>query len=206
MDLVLPPLLGDAYPLLRSVRLFYVAMTRARTAAYLVTDALRPSGFALELRRESSLVRQIGELAWKCPRCPSGRLLPSQSQGNLRCSNYPHCRHLSPRCPGCGEGYSVVSERHMPSACTEPDLRSSPGRLPWVWPWRPALETGKERTLLGVLRIPLRAIVHVHGEPRGQLHRLSNVTPHLDQEDDVTTNGRQPEQSLTNPWAVSLRG
>ena len=120
MDLVLPPILENAFPFAEERRLFYVAMTRARTAAYLVSDALLPSEFALELRRESSLVRQIGELAWKCPRCPSGRLLASQSQGNLRCSNYPHCRHLSPRCPGCGEGYVVVAERYMPSACTNP--------------------------------------------------------------------------------------
>ena len=130
MDLVLPPLLGDAYPFAEERRLFYVAMTRARTAAYLVTDALRPSEFALELRRESSLVRQIGELAWKCPRCPSGRLLPSQSRGNLRCSNYPHCRHLSPRCPGCGEGYVVVRERHMPSVCTNPTCDHPPDVCP----------------------------------------------------------------------------
>ena len=130
MDLVLPPLLGDAYPFAEERRLFYVAMTRARTAAYLVTDALRPSEFALELRRESSLVRQIGELAWKCPRCPSGRLLPSQSKGNLRCSNHPHCRHLSPRCPGCGEGYAVVSLRHMPSECTNPTCDHPPDVCP----------------------------------------------------------------------------
>ena len=130
MDLVLPPLLGDAYPFAEERRLFYVAMTRARTAAYLVSDALRPSGFALELCRESSLVREIGKLAWKCPRCPSGRLLASQSRDNLRCSNYPHCRHLSPRCPSCGEGYVVVPERHMPSTCTNPACDHPPEVCP----------------------------------------------------------------------------
>ena len=130
MDLVLPPILGNAFPFAEERRLFYVAMTRARTAAYLVSDALLPSEFALELRRESSLVRQIGELAWKCPRCPSGRLLASQSQGNLRCSNYPHCRYLSPRCPGCGEGYVVVAEQFMPSACTNPTCDHPPDVCP----------------------------------------------------------------------------
>ena len=104
MDLVLPPISGNAYPFAEERRLFYVSMTRARTGAYLITDSVRPSEFALELCRESSLVRLIGELAWKCPRCPSGRLLPSQNRGYLRCSNFPHCRHLSPRCPSCGEG------------------------------------------------------------------------------------------------------
>ena len=130
MDLVLPPILGKAYPFAEERRLFYVAMTRARTATYLVTDALRPSEFALELGRESSLVRQIGKLAWKCPRCPSGRLLVSQSSGNLRCSNYPHCQHLSPRCPGCGEGYAVISERNMPSECTNPACDHPPDVCP----------------------------------------------------------------------------
>ena len=130
MDLVLPPISGNAYPFAEERRLFYVSMTRARTGAYLITDSVRPSEFALELCRESSLVRLIGELAWKCPRCPSGRLLPSQNRGYLRCSNSPHCRHLAPRCPRCSEGYAVVSERHMPSACTNPTCDHPPDVCP----------------------------------------------------------------------------
>ena len=130
MDLVLPPISGNAYPFAEERRLFYVSMTRARTGAYLITDSVRPSEFALELCLESSLVRHIGGLAWKCPRCPSGRLLPSQKRGYLRCSNFPNCRHLSPRCTSCGEGYALVSERHMPSVCTNPTCDHPPGVCP----------------------------------------------------------------------------
>ena len=49
-------------------------MTRARNGAYLVTDPVRPSQFVTELLREADDLRQIGELATKCPRCGKGVL------------------------------------------------------------------------------------------------------------------------------------
>jgi len=79
LDLVLPPVSGGAYPFAEERRLFYVAMTRARNGAYLVTDPVRPSRFVTELLRESDELRQNGELATKCPRCRRGRLRPSQN-------------------------------------------------------------------------------------------------------------------------------
>ena len=96
---------GEGLPFAEERRLFYVPMTRSRTGTYVVTDALRPSAFALELRRESNFVRQIGDRARKFSRCPSGSHLPSQNRVYPNCSNYPHCRHLSPRCPGCQQSF-----------------------------------------------------------------------------------------------------
>ena len=123
LDLVLPPVSGKAFPFAEERRLFYVAMTRARIGAYLVADPVRPSPFVVELIRESGDdLRRIGdEIARECPRCTNGRLLPSQSRKNLRCSNYPRCEHLAPRCPNCEAGYGVVAKGL--STCTNPDVR-----------------------------------------------------------------------------------
>ena len=122
LDLVRPMTGEGAYPFAEERRLFYVAMTRARRGVYLVTDPERPSAFVLELLRESGELQKIGEFPStgpSCPRCLSGHLVPSKSRKNLRCSNYPYCRHLAPRCPGCGVGYAVVKDR-LTSMCTNP--------------------------------------------------------------------------------------
>ena len=128
LELVLPPVTGKSYPFAEERRLFYVAMTRARLGAYLVTDSIRPSIFVDELMRESPDLRLVGELEPECPRCPSGRLVPSQSRRNLRCSNYPFCEHLAPLCPNCTSGYAVVADGS--SSCTNPSCDSAPAVCP----------------------------------------------------------------------------
>ena len=50
LDLVLPPASGHTYAFAEERRLFYVAMTRARIGAYLVTDRNRPSEFVREIQ------------------------------------------------------------------------------------------------------------------------------------------------------------
>ena len=102
------------YPFAEERSLFYVATTRARRGVYLITDPERPSAFVLELLRESGDLQKIGKVPStgpSCPRCLSGHLVPSKSCKNLRCSNYPYCRHLAPRCPRCGVGYAVVKDQ-----------------------------------------------------------------------------------------------
>ena len=98
LDLVLPPVSGGAYPFAEERRLFYVAMTRARTGAYLVTDPVRPSQFVTELLRESDELRQIGELATKCPRCGRGvlKVIVGRRGSFWGCTEYrstPSCRY-----------------------------------------------------------------------------------------------------------------
>ena len=132
LDLVLPVTGEGAYPFAEERRLFYVAMTRARRGVYLVTDPERPSAFVLELLRESGDLQKIGEFPSTgppCPRCLSGHLVPSKSHKNLRCSNYPYCRYLAPRCPGCNVGYAVVKD-HKTCVCTNPAC----GFVPTVCP------------------------------------------------------------------------
>ena len=136
LELVLPPASGGAYPFAEERRLFYVAMTRARHGAYLVTDPVRPSAFVMELLRESYDLRQIGELAAECPRCRRGRLRPSQNLRSLICSD-SSCDHRAPRCPNYDAGYALVGERV--ASCTNQVCRRPPSVCP--------------RCGLGVLRV-----------------------------------------------------
>ena len=75
LELVLPPASGGTYPFAEERRLFYVAMTRARIGAYLITDPVRPSTFVTELLQQSGSLRQLGAISPECPRCHRGRLL-----------------------------------------------------------------------------------------------------------------------------------
>lgn len=111
------PLLGmvlsepSPFPYAEERRLFYVAITRARQRAYLVADALRPSTFVQELRREQSDIAQLGAFAADdappCPRC-GGHLVVSQSGKTRRCTNYPLCEYQARRCGECSRGFLIV--------------------------------------------------------------------------------------------------
>ena len=83
LEMVLPAKSATGLPFAEERRLFYVAMTRARRGAYLVTDDTRPSEFVTEIRKHHPGVRQLGSLAVEqfpnCPKCTSGQLVPSQS-------------------------------------------------------------------------------------------------------------------------------
>lgn len=132
LELVLPLTDEGAYPFAEERRLFYVAMTRAKRGVYLVTDPKRPSAFVRELLQNFPDLRQLGEFPPPdppCPRCHSGQLILSQSSKNLRCSNYPYCQHLAPRCPVCAVGYTVVKDQST-SACTNPVCDHAPKVCP----------------------------------------------------------------------------
>ena len=103
LTIVMPPIHEDPYPFAEERRLFYVALTRARKGVYLVSDQVRPSPFVRELIETCPEVRRGGELRPQCPACHRGTLVLSQSGDNLRCSNFPRCRHLSAR-PQVGKG------------------------------------------------------------------------------------------------------
>ena len=97
LDLVLPPVSEVAYPFAEERRLFYVAMTRARIGAYLVTDSTRPSAFVRELQKYDD-IPQIGSFAQKCPRCGVGTLVNKKSEYGefMGCTEYrsePSCRY-----------------------------------------------------------------------------------------------------------------
>ena len=127
LDLVLPSGPATGYAHAEERRLFYVAMTRARRGAYLVTDPQQPSEFVTELRHGGDRLRQLGEIpgddAPECPRCLGGKLVRSQSGDTLRCSNHPMCRHLAPRCRSCNAGYAIPKDgraRCSNASCARP--------------------------------------------------------------------------------------
>ena len=75
----------ESYPFAEERRLFYVALTRARKATYLIAKEKKPSPFLFELSEE--LCETRGE---RCPRCESGELIRKESKyGAFKyCSNY----------------------------------------------------------------------------------------------------------------------
>ena len=82
----------EAYPFAEERRLFYVALTRARKATYLIAKERKPSPFLYELSEE--LCETRGE---RCPRCETGELIRKESKfGAFRyCSNYYYgCNYL----------------------------------------------------------------------------------------------------------------
>ena len=132
LRMILPE--AETFSFAEERRLFYVAVTRARRGAYLVTNSSRPSGFVTELVSLAPRVRSLGELwsgsANPCPQCESGMLVASQSRRTHRCSNYPYCDYLAPLCSVCGVGYVTVKHRYVrcttpgcdgPEACPSPE-------------------------------------------------------------------------------------
>ena len=130
MDLVLPA--GrNSIPYAEERRLFYVAATRARRGTYLITDARQPSEFVIELLQSHPGLRQIGRLrlepAPRCPRC-EGSLVQSGSGKNLRCTYFPMCPHMAPRCTDCGRGYLLRdgSRARCTNTACSPSARPCP--------------------------------------------------------------------------------
>ena len=110
LDLVAPPVDDSPFPNAEERRLFYVGMTRGKKATYLVADPNRPSPFIRELLQIAPEVRELGQLSPGCPSCRGGHLVRSQTGSNLRCTNYPACRHMASRCTGCQAGYALVNQ------------------------------------------------------------------------------------------------
>ena len=85
----------EPYPFAEERRLFYVALTRARKATYLIAKEKQPSSFLFELSQELSETR--GEY---CPRCELGELIRKESKfGAFKyCSNYFYgCNYIKRR-------------------------------------------------------------------------------------------------------------
>lgn len=89
---------GDDHEFAEERRLFYVALTRARQTATLVTVARKESAFVSELVRDFGMkVRSIdGEEsgAEACPACGTGFLVLRRGPYGafMGCSNYPRCK------------------------------------------------------------------------------------------------------------------
>ncbi len=126
-ELVLPPASEGAYPFAEERRLFYVAMTRARVGAYLLTDPTRPSTFVTELLEQFGNLRQLGALAPECPRCHRGRLrVMDGSRGQFwGCTEYwsePSCGYKKDveTAEEPGAGYCIRCRTALPANPEQP--------------------------------------------------------------------------------------
>lgn len=117
------PLLGllmsspEGFPYAEERRLFYVALTRARKAIYILVPRDNPSIFVKEIAGKGgigdSTIGQEPRRGTLCPYCKSGTLVArGKDQEYLACSNSPLCHYfikksliysLEQRCPECGD-------------------------------------------------------------------------------------------------------
>ncbi|MBO4855303.1 UvrD-helicase domain-containing protein [Candidatus Saccharibacteria bacterium] len=82
----------DSYPFAEERRLFYVAITRAREATYLIANRKNPSPFIFEI--SDSIKEAYGKL---CPKCHTGELIKKHGRFGdfFYCSNYAYgCDYL----------------------------------------------------------------------------------------------------------------
>ena len=77
----------DQYPYAEERRLFYVALTRAKKKAFLVTVSNQESEFAMELKERYG--EELKREQWECPLCGGKLLKKSGPYGEFfGCSNY----------------------------------------------------------------------------------------------------------------------
>ena len=109
---------GDSHEFAEERRLFYVALTRARSTVTLITVAGKESTFIAELARDQRLelrnldgTESSSEL---CPGCKEGFLVKKDGRYGpfLSCSRFPKCRHTS-KVPGAARqhGYAAGANR-----------------------------------------------------------------------------------------------
>ena len=82
----------DNFPFAEERRLFYVAITRAREATYLIANRKNPSPYIFEI--SDRIKTAYGKL---CPKCHTGELIKKHGKHNdfLYCSNFAYgCNYL----------------------------------------------------------------------------------------------------------------
>ena len=102
----------EVYPHAEERRLLYVALTRARKRAYLITDMAVASEFVMELLKggydvelnefSTSLSQQLLHML-KCMKCKTGTMVPRQGPHGrfFGCNHYPLCTHRERGCAIC---------------------------------------------------------------------------------------------------------
>ena len=101
---------GESYPHSEERRLFYVAITRAKKAVYLIGDTSSASDFFNELATNDYEVekRNLGHYYDRiCPECKTGRVLEKQGPNGIffGCEHFPLCAYTTNVCKACGIGY-----------------------------------------------------------------------------------------------------
>ena len=143
LDLVLA--VPERYPHAEERRLFYVAITRAKRAVYLLADDGPPSPFVEELVNDGYDVTVFGRLPEKgvaCPICVGGRLIRRNNARDRSafygCSHYPYCAHMQPACPHCRAGLPVKANGAFRCRDCDQTVEACPACDGWL-----RLRTGK---------------------------------------------------------------
>ncbi len=130
LDALLPK--QEDYAFAEERRLFYVAITRARKRAYLISDIAKASEFVIELldnqysieldEFEVSLAQKLFQLI-HCAKCKTGSLVAKDGAFGkfFGCNNYPLCNHTENGCISCG---SVMQRLGRFKVCINPDCDS----------------------------------------------------------------------------------
>lgn len=129
LEALLP--IREAYAHAEERRLFYVALTRAKHRAYLLSDMTRASAFITELIDEGydveldefkvdAVQQRATELT--CPVCKTGRLRQRDKDGNTfyGCSNFPLCTATQSGCSRCREPMKPVGRYRI---CVSPECK-----------------------------------------------------------------------------------
>ena len=116
LDLVFPT--PETYEHAEERRLFYVALTRARTAVTILANRQKPSAFVRELLKypeyETIVVGQSASAEHKCGAC-GGRLLQQTGKNNqifYACEHRDLCGHKLRPCSACGMDLPEASHAH----------------------------------------------------------------------------------------------
>ena len=125
IDLVLAD--PEPFPNAEERRLFYVALTRAKRAVFLIADRTSPSSFVVELEKGGYDVVNFGEnpeAIERCPLCKEGKLVIRVGKNNpfVGCSLYPLCEHREATCPVCHVG--ILQRNADLSKCTNPECKN----------------------------------------------------------------------------------
>lgn len=137
LDIVLAA--PEGHPNAEERRLFYVALTRARRRAFLLTEGGEPSSFVRELLGMTNDVTVFGRPAERdkpCPVCVTGHLERRVDRRGAfyGCSNRPYCDHRQPACPLCGMGTPTkTGGSYVCTSCDQP-IESCPRGDGWLQP------------------------------------------------------------------------
>jgi DNA helicase IV len=116
----------EPFPNAEERRLFYVALTRAKRAVFLIADGSSPSPFVLELERGGYDLSNFGKnprTMKSCPSCKEGRLVIREGRNSpfVGCSLFPLCEHTEDACPNCLCG--IVERKGDQFECTNPECK-----------------------------------------------------------------------------------
>ena len=121
LDLVLAQ--PETHPNAEERRIFYVALTRAKEAVFLISDRANTSSFITELEESDLDLGFFGANATtqvECPDCKAGHLIKRDGPHGIffSCSYHPYCKYSTDACSECGEGLMAKQEGQDVYACS----------------------------------------------------------------------------------------